>query len=80
MIKTHELKVWPEFFKPLWNDTKKFEVRRNDRGYQVGDRLLLKEWNPEFQEYTGVMVFKRVTYILDDPALCKSGFVVMAIE
>lgn len=40
---THELKTWPEFFEQTRNGRKKFELRRNDRAYQVGDQLLLKE-------------------------------------
>lgn len=44
---THELKTWPEFFRATLDGTKKFELRRNDRDYRVGDQLLLKEWNPQ---------------------------------
>ena len=45
----HELKCWPEFFQPTLNAFKRFELRRDDRpeGFQVGDELLLKEWDPE---------------------------------
>ena len=44
----HELKTWPEFFQPTLNGIKRFELRRDDRpdGFQVGDELLLKEWDP----------------------------------
>lgn len=44
----HQLKCWPEFFQATLNGLKKFELRRDDRpeGYQVGDELLLKEWDP----------------------------------
>ena len=44
---THELKTWPEFFTETRAGRKKFELRRNDRDFQVGDQLLLKEWNPK---------------------------------
>ncbi|MFA5381985.1 MAG: DUF3850 domain-containing protein [Candidatus Micrarchaeia archaeon] len=43
----HSLKTWPEFFQLTLNGKKKFELRRNDRDYRVGDELLLKEWDPE---------------------------------
>ena len=42
----HELKTWPEFFTETRSGRKKFELRRNDRDFRVGDQLLLKEWDP----------------------------------
>lgn len=44
----HELKTWPEFFEATKRAHKRFELRRDDRpeGFQVGDELLLKEWDP----------------------------------
>lgn len=42
----HELKTWPEFFDAVKRGDKTFEVRRNDRGFQVGDTLRLVRWQP----------------------------------
>lgn len=61
---THELKVWPEFFSALWNLNKTFEVRKNDRDFHIGDRLLLMEWDNAAQLHTGRYVRFLVTYIL----------------
>ena len=53
--KRHELKCWPEFFEPTLRGIKRFELRRDDRGgFQVGDELLLKEWNPEIQTVAAI--------------------------
>lgn len=43
---THDLKVWPQYYKRLADGTKTFEIRNNDRGYQSGDKLILREWDP----------------------------------
>ena len=72
---THELKTWPQFFNATRNGEKRFELRRNDRipPFQVGDQLLLKEWNPpkpgetHFDDdfhYTGRELLVRVDYIM----------------
>ncbi len=45
--RTHELKALPIFFQHIWNGTRTFEVRKNDRDYRIGDTLYLREWSPE---------------------------------
>lgn len=76
----HELKTWPEFFSALVDMRKQFEVRRDDREFHVGDTLLLREYNPVTETYTGKELARHVTYILRDPALgVRPGFVVMSL-
>lgn len=76
----HELKTWPEYFREVVAGNKRFEVRNNDRDYQVGDTLVLLEWEPETKEYTGADYICKVGYVLDNPAFVKDGTVVMSIE
>ena len=62
----HVLKVWPEFFEML-HQGKNFEIRKNDRDYQVGDRLTLKEWKPAVLsggEFTGKQVEANVISVV----------------
>lgn len=61
---THELKILPQYFQAVWDGTKNFELRRNDRDYKVGDILLLREYVNG--EYTGSFLRVIVTYILKD--------------
>lgn len=42
----HELKIWPQYYCRVADGSKTFEVRENDRGYQVGDTVILKEFDP----------------------------------
>lgn len=58
---THELKILPEYFVEVVRGTKKFEIRRKDRDFRVGDRLILKEYNRG--KYTGREVQRYITYI-----------------
>lgn len=44
---THKLKIWPQYFCHVADGSKTFEVRKNDRGFQPGDIVILQEWNPE---------------------------------
>ena len=49
----HFLKTWPGFFSGLVDGTKTAEVRINDRNFQVGDVLVLREYDPRACSYTG---------------------------
>lgn len=60
----HELKILPEYFDAVDRREKTFEIRKNDRGFKVGDYLTLKEWDGE--QYTGREVSRYVNYILYD--------------
>jgi Domain of unknown function (DUF3850) len=62
---THDIKSWPEFYGPVAAGKKSFELRIDDRKYQVGDVLHLREYDDRKGEYTGQSVKKLVTYKLD---------------
>jgi len=48
----HELKTWPDPFVALRCGRKTFEFRRDDRGFDPGNVLVLKEWVPR-REWEG---------------------------
>ena len=76
---THELKTWPEYFAAIVSGVKTFEIRKDDRHFEVGDTLVLRKWEPMempdnwgFYEdcpepggaYTGEQISRLVTYCL----------------
>jgi Domain of unknown function (DUF3850) len=64
-MKTHEVKSWLEFFEPVYDGTKNFELRKNDRGYAVGDVIILREWDPNTETYTGRKCARRIAYCMN---------------
>ena len=62
--KTHELKTLSEYFRYSMDGTKRFELRKDDRGFAIGDRVELKEWDGF--EYTGRVRTETIRYILRD--------------
>lgn len=60
-MKIHELKTVQPFFDDVFYNRKKFEVRKNDRNFKVGDRLKLIEFPSENPRY----VLKDIEYILE---------------
>lgn len=76
----HELKTWPEYFQQIRHGHKTFEVRRDDRGFEVGDTLLLREYNPDLGRYTNRSAVRTVTSILRGGQFgIEPGFVVMSL-
>lgn len=61
----HDLKILPQYFEDVISGKKKFELRKNDRDYKVGDMFVLREWNPE-KGYTGRDFIHCIGYILKD--------------
>lgn len=68
---THELKTWMPFFEEIMLHDKKFEARKNDRGFKKGDYLILMEYNQIEDVYTGRKIKVFVTSILHGP--CAFG-------
>ena len=62
-MKVHQLKTWQRPFQAVWDGAKTHEVRVNDRGFEVGDTLYLREWDVGLQTFSGRGVHALVTYI-----------------
>ena len=91
---THELKILTEYFFAVEDGTKTFELRKDDRNFQVGDTLILKEWNMgetdstgsekiviHEQGYTGREIKKEISYILKGGQYgLRKGYVILALS
>ena len=79
-MKIHELKILPEYFQSVWDCVKTFELRKDDRNYQPGDFLVLKEWDGE--KFTGSALCVKVTYVLRNVAQygLQDGYIIMGIS
>lgn len=67
----HRLKCWPEFFAAIVSGRKTHDLRRaDDRDFRVGDTLLLEEFDPKAEHYTGRKTKVRITYITSADSPC----------
>jgi hypothetical protein len=79
--KVHELKVLPKYFRPLQKGEKTFEIRKDDRGYMLGDILVLRGWcAKEKRFYCVAPIVRRVCYITHFFAGLKAGYCVLGLE
>lgn len=84
----HEFKTWPEFFAALLAGEKTFELRKDDRGFVIGDILHLREYDLETRTYSGRVVRRKVIYLLGHRATAgcaatfglQPGYVIMGLS
>ena len=78
MPKIHELKITPKYFEKVLSKEKTFEFRYNDRNYQVGDILNLKEYDNG--TYTGRETNVEITYILQEFEGLQPDYAILSIK
>ena len=76
----HFVKTWPEFFEPISSGAKTAEFRLNDRNYQLGDKIVHEEYDPNSRRYSGRKAITLVTHIVYG-GVCgiPEGYCVMSI-
>lgn len=81
-MRFHELKTWPEFYEAVACESKTFELRRDDRGFDERDILVLREWDPAEQRYTGRSLEVEVSYVLRNAVNfgLREGFAVLGLN
>lgn len=77
---THELKSWPAEFTAVLHGKKTFEIRKDDRKprFEIGDKLVLREFLPGGPRYTGRTIVAFIGYVERSECLpvgwCGLGF------
>lgn len=75
------LKTWPEHFSDVVRGIKDFEVRKNDRNFQIGDHIVLCEYIPEDNNFTGKTCHKTVKHILHGGQFgIEKGYCVLGLK
>ena len=70
-MKLIEKKTWPELFEKVKSREKNFDVRLADFKCLEGDLLVLKEWDPKINNYTGRVIRRKIKFILKTKDLEK---------
>jgi hypothetical protein len=83
-----EKKLWPERFEQVLSGTKKSDVRLADFEVRPGDLLILREWDPEKEDYTGRMLEREISLVTktkglkvgSEEEIVKFGFQVLSFS
>lgn len=74
----HELKLAEMYYEDVKTGKKTFELRKNDRGYRVGDALLMSEFTAG--EPTGRTIYANIEYMLEDYQGLQEGYAILGIR
>lgn len=78
----HRLKTLSKYFNVVCDGKKTFEVRKDDRGFQVGDTLVLEQYENGQYQYANCEV--KITYILGrneaERMFVPKGYVILGIQ
>lgn len=76
----HKLKTLPEYFEKVAAGEKPWELRKNDRNFQVHDLLILQEWDRE-KGYTNREMRALIVYIFKGGKYgLEKGYCILSIE
>lgn len=75
----HRVKTETKYFRARKAGDKPWEVRLNDRDYQVGDILEQVEIEDNGAE-TGRVDYSKIAYMMNDERFLKDGYVVMTLR
>ena len=75
--KVHNVKLGATFFEDVKSGRKSFELRKNDRGYKVGDMIMLHEYKDGSE--TGRCITKKIVYILEGFTGLEEGYCILGL-
>lgn len=78
--KVHYIKCETEYFNDVVDDYKSFEIRKNDRDYEPGDDIVLREYDKQLNEITGRECRVSIIYMLEDYPGIELGYCILGIE
>lgn len=73
----HEIKCVQPHFEEVWHRRKPFEVRRDDRDYQPGDVVVIREWDSLGYGYRSCVFV--IGYVLRGYAAIRKGYCVFGL-
>jgi ASC-1-like (ASCH) protein len=81
-MQIHNLKIKLKYLDRILDGSKTFEIRNNDRDFQVGDRVSFTAIfkNPERLPPEEPCLLVKITYITNFPDGIKDGFVVFSFK
>ncbi|MGG4498532.1 DUF3850 domain-containing protein [Brevibacillus reuszeri] len=79
IYRVHQLKTVQPYFNDVAEKRMTFEIRKFDKDFNVGDVLLLSEYDPVTDKLR-VGVWREVTHMLSDQPYVPEGYVALSMK
>lgn len=76
--KQHEVKIAASYYGDVVSEKKRFELRKNDRGYKEGDSLKMLEFKDG--KRTGRTIEADIIYVLEEYTGLQEGYCILGID
>lgn len=76
--KRHEVKIAASYYDDVASGKKRFELRKNDRGYKEGDSLKMLEFKDG--KHTGRTIDADIIYMLEEYTGLQEGYCILGID
>ena len=79
--RVHHVKIRTEWFELLQSGAKPCEIRKNDRGYEIGDRIVLHEITAtaDGDKPTGRELVRRISLVVETEGIAE-GYCLLCFE
>lgn len=76
---SHELRISPKSFNAVDSGFKNYDIRRCDKDFRSGDKIVYNEYDNEKEEFSVRRTTKRIGYITRSSGGLKEGFVILGL-
>lgn len=76
--KVHDIKTAPSCYAEVESGRRRFDLRKNDRGYKAGDGLRLLEFKDG--KHTGRVMDADITYVMEDCTGLEDGYCILGFD
>jgi len=80
MNRIHYLKISSIYYDKVIAELKRFELRLNDRGFELGDYLILREIVEPVKRITGRECLVRIVYMTQNFTGLEPGWAILSIK
>lgn len=79
-MKIHTIKTVNPYFTLARDGVKGFELRKNDRNFEINDWIISREYSPELDKYSDRVLIGKIIYALQNFVGLEKDYCILQIQ